>query len=32
VLGGGWIERAERTGDAEVALQRLIAQPVAALG
>ena len=31
VLGGGWIERAERTGDAEFALRRLIAQPSAAV-
>jgi tRNA-specific 2-thiouridylase len=29
VLGGGWIERAERSGDAEVALRQLIAQPAA---
>lgn len=27
VLGGGWIERAERTGVAEQALRRLVATP-----
>jgi tRNA-specific 2-thiouridylase len=31
VLGGGWIERTERVGDAEVALRRLMAQPAAAV-
>jgi tRNA-specific 2-thiouridylase len=31
VLGGGWIERTERTGDAEFALRRLTAQPSAAV-
>ena len=29
VLGGGWIERAERAGDAEMALRRLIVTPAA---
>jgi tRNA-specific 2-thiouridylase len=29
VLGGGWIERAERTGEAEIALRKLITQPAA---
>jgi tRNA-specific 2-thiouridylase len=31
VLGGGWIERTERTGESEFALRRLIAQPSAAV-
>ncbi|CAN5256260.1 tRNA 2-thiouridine(34) synthase MnmA [soil metagenome] len=30
VLGGGWIDRAEKTGDAERALRRLAAEPAAA--
>ena len=30
VLGGGWIERAEHSRDAETALRRLVATPVAA--
>jgi tRNA-uridine 2-sulfurtransferase len=30
VLGGGWIARAEKTGDAERALRRLVALPAAA--
>ena len=30
VLGGGWIERAEHSGEAETALRRLVATPVAA--
>jgi tRNA-specific 2-thiouridylase len=30
VLGGGWIERAERTGMAEEALRRLVAKPASA--
>jgi len=31
VLGGGWIERAERTGDAELALRRLVAPSATAV-
>ena len=30
VLGGGWIERAERTGEAETALRRLVSAEVSA--
>ena len=31
VLGGGWIDRAERAGDAETALRRIIATPAVAI-
>ncbi|MEJ0097387.1 MAG: tRNA 2-thiouridine(34) synthase MnmA [Bauldia sp.] len=31
VLGGGWIDRAERAGEAEIALRRIIATPQAAV-
>jgi tRNA-specific 2-thiouridylase len=31
VLGGGWIERAEHSGEAETALRRLVASPAAAV-
>jgi tRNA-specific 2-thiouridylase len=30
VLGGGWIERAEHSSEAETALRRIVAAPVAA--
>ena len=31
VLGGGWIERAEHSGEAETALRRIVAMPAAAV-